>query len=105
MARGLSPQITRAARIAKRGPSGIVLPDDNAFQLHMGAITAVNPFRGQAHFDWGDPENATPTALSYVLPYSSSNAPSVGHNVIVAQFGPMAFILGQNLNPANVVTL
>jgi hypothetical protein len=99
-----SPEITRAARVAKRGSSGLVLPDPNAFQLHFSGITDVNTFRGRATVDWGDP-TAEPTALAYVLPYSQSSPPAVGHNVIVAQFGTMAIILGQNLAPSSIVTL
>jgi hypothetical protein len=99
-----SPQITRVARLAKRGNSGLVLPTDNAFQLHWGALTDVNAFEGMATFDWGD-ENADPTALPILLPYATAADAAVGHNVIVAQFGTTAFVLGQNLNYTNVVTL
>lgn len=102
----MSSQIVRAARTGKRGNSGLVLPTDNAFQLHYGALTGVNAFRGQGTFDWGDPSGETPpTALPILLPYVTAGDASAGHNVVVMQWGTRAFILGQNLNPTNIVTL
>lgn len=99
-----NPHLQRLARNIKRGGDSTAhVPRVTSTQMYLGTVGSVDPFNGVLDFEFNDPSGLVLPGVRYLQAYSSLNLPAQGHSVWVQHFGTDIMVLGQQVNPTNIV--
>jgi hypothetical protein len=96
--------ISRLARNIKRGGTSTAwVPRDQRVSMHLGQIGNVDLYNGIVDFEYNDPSGLVIPGVTFLQTYSASNPPAEGHTVWLQHFGTDVMVMGQQVNPTNIV--
>jgi hypothetical protein len=81
------------------------VPRPQQVSFHQATLTRVDTFNGIADCQMPDPSGLILPAVKYMVPYTSSNLPSIGDVVHMIHTGTDVLIMGQHISLNGFVVL